>query len=141
MSRSDYSWSDSSFMEGANDSPSGASASISGASGASGVSGASEASGISRASSISGASSASSDGEDANGGIGINFTDFSGTYSYKDMVTASEGTPRACHSDHFGSLEKECEDGGEVEMTTSYERLFEKESLRNKFWKVFKKES
>lgn len=140
-SQSDYSWSDSSFMEGANDSPSGASASISGASGASGATGATGASGNSRASSISGASGASSNGEDANGDIGINFTDFTGTYSYKDMVTASEGTPRACHSDHFSSLDKNFEDGGEVELTTSYERLFEKESLRYKFWKVFKKDS
>lgn len=139
-SQSDYSWSDSSFMEGANGNPSEASASISGASGASRASGANGASGNSRASSFSGASGASSIEEDANGGIGINFTDFSGTYSYKDMVTASEGTPRACHSDHFGSLEKDCEDGGELELTTSYERLFEKESLGYKFWKVFKKD-
>ncbi|KAG5368565.1 hypothetical protein CKK34_2187 [Yarrowia sp. E02] len=138
-SQSDYSGSVSSFLE----SPGGASASMSGVSEASGASGASEGSaGRSfHAGSTSGSSDASScDGDDGNGPINVNFTDFSGAYSYQDMVTASEGTPRACHSEHFNSLEDCVEDGGAVEMTSSYERLFEKESFRTKFWKVFKKE-
>ncbi|CAG82765.1 hypothetical protein B0I72DRAFT_135986 [Yarrowia lipolytica] len=138
LNRSDYSESVSSLMEETNNSSGGARARFSGASGGSGASGVS---GASQASSTSAATSsvACSDKEEANGPIGINFTDFSGAYSYQDMVTASEGTPRACHSDHFGSLEEDLEDGGEAELTSSYEHLFEKESLRTKFYKVFKK--
>ncbi|KAG5360603.1 hypothetical protein CJU89_3682 [Yarrowia sp. B02] len=123
--RSDYSDSVSSFLDEQNYHSGGASFS-----GASGV--------ASQASGTSGTSGASA--SEANGELGMNFTDFSGTYSYKDMVTASEGTPRACHSDHFGSLEDNL-DAGDAEMTSSFERMFEKESLRTKFWKVFKKEA
>lgn len=130
LSRSDYSGSVSSFQDGASNHTGDASASISGASGVSGTSETSGTSGASGAGSVTG---------DANGDLGVDFTDFTGTYSYKDMVTASEGTPRACHSDHFGSMDDDG-DGGAAELTSSYERLFEKESLRTKFWKVFKKE-
>lgn len=78
-----------------------------------------------------------------------NFTSFTGTYEYSDLVTASEGTSRPCHSDqeHLkggcdrdDNCKEEEEDGGEIVPTSSYERLFEKDSFRTKFWKVFRKD-